>query len=372
MHYSILVTVEVKREDENHDDNAVVKSLIDLITRKMAESDNHEIMAGIQRDRLFARQSTFSRNVADAIEVKLEPYWEQTDDSKYLEFIKDEGVEEEYENGTIDCIKSPDGRISPNYLMTHDFVIKDGKVYQRHAGQLHHEKRTKKAKKYTAVLNYPFKKLYTYLYDFAAEYHGYVYDEYEQGYGYYVNPNAFYDWYVIGGRWPRAFLVKDTCKEFSYGERYRINEDGGAPNGYRWVSAARKKDIDWDMMMKLAKTQAEQTYALMAQAFLEKKLPEGYHGIIKEDGIYDFDYVYYLKDETLEQYMHRKCLDGRHIYPPMFYGMLKTEGYYSKDDMYCHPKTKKVDVDNAMCRKMDDFIAGLDDETVLVAVDIHI
>jgi len=24
-----------------------------------------------------------------------------------------------------------------------------------------------------------------------------------------------------------------------------------------------------------------------------------------------------------------------------------------------------------MCRKMDDFIGGLDDETVLVAVDIH-
>ena len=69
--------------------------------------------------------------------------------------------------------------------------------------------------------------------------------------------------------------------------------------------------------------------------------------------------------------MHRRCLNGRHIYPPMFFGMLKPDGYYSKDDMRHHEKTKKSDIDNAMCRKMDDFIGALDDETVLVAVDIH-
>ena len=50
---------------------------------------------------------------------------------------------------------------------------------------------------------------------------------------------------------------------------------------------------------------------------------------------------------------------------------LKPDGYYSKDDMRHHQKTKKSDIDNAMCRKMDDFIGGLDDETVLAAVDIH-
>ena len=371
MHYSILVPVEVTKEEENHDENAVVKSLIELITQKLADSDSHEIMAEIQRDRLFGRQSTFARNLSNAVEEKLEPYSEHTDDSRYLEFIKDEGVEEEYENGTIDCIKSPDGRISPNYLMTHDFVIKDGKVYQRRAGPLRHEKRTKKAKKYTALLNYPFKKLYTYLYDFAAEHHGYVYDEYEQGYGYYINPNAFYDWYVIGGRWPCVFLVKESCEEYSFGESYRTNESGGAPEGYQWVSAARKKDIEWDLMKKLAKEQATMSYELLKQAFIDKKLPEGHFGNFTEEGIVGFSDMHYIKDETLDDFLYRRGLSGRHIYPPMFYGMLKPDGYYSKDDMYRHQKTKRSDVNNAMCRKMDSFINSLDDDTVLVAVDIH-
>ena len=231
--------------------------------------------------------------------------------------------------------------------------------------------RTKKAKKYKALPNYPLKKLYKTLGEYAEQYHGYVYNEEEQGYGYYSNPNAFYDWYVIGGRWPRVFLVKESCTEYSLGESYRDEESDGAPEGYIWVSVARKKDVEWDLMMKLAKEHAKHTYEVMRQAFIDQKLPEGYYGRIKEDGIYDFDYVWYVKDETLEEFMHRRCLNRRHIYPPMFFGMLKPDGYYSKDDMRHHKKTKKSDIDNAMCRKMDDFIGGLDDETVLVAVDIH-
>ena len=65
------------------------------------------------------------------------------------------------------------------------------------------------------LVNYPLKKLYKTLGEYAEQYHGYVYNEEEQGYGYYSNPNAFYDWYVIGGRWPRVFLVKESCTEYS-------------------------------------------------------------------------------------------------------------------------------------------------------------
>lgn len=372
MHYSILVPVKVEKEEENTDENTVVKGLIEMLTQKMGESDKKDIISSIYRDRLFARQSTFARNVADAVDEALAPYAEQTDNPDYLEFWKIDDLQEQYDEDFEDCIKTPDGRIVPALELNRHFVIRDGKVFQRRAGPCRHEKRTRKAKKYTALPNYPLKKVYKTLKKYAEEYHGYVYNEEEEGYGYYSNPNAFYDWYVIGGRWPRVFLVKETCQEYSLGESFREEEHAGAPEGYIWVSVARKKDVEWDLMMKLAKEHAKHNYELLRQAFIDKKLPEGYYGRIKEDGIYDFDYVWYAKDETLEEYMHRRCLNGRHIYPPMFYGMLKPDGYYSKDDMRHHKKTKKSDIDNAMCRKMDAFIGGLDDETVLVAVDIHI
>lgn len=142
--------------------------------------------------------------------------------------------------------------------------------------------RTKKAKKYKALPNYPLKKLFKTLGEYAEQYHGYVYNEEEQGYGYYSNPNAFYDWYVIGGRWPRVFLLKESCTEYSLGESYRDEESDGAPEGYIWVSVARKKDVEWDLMMKLAKEHAKHTYEVMRQAFIDQKLPEGYYGRIKE------------------------------------------------------------------------------------------
>ena len=371
MHYSILVPVKVPREEENTDENTVVKGLIETLTQKMNESEKKDIIASIYRDRLYARQSTFARNVADAVDEAMEPYAEHTENPEYLEFWKEDDLEEQYEDDVEDCYKTPDGRIVLGSELNYKFVIRDGKVFQRRAGPSHHEMRTKKAKKYKALPNYPLKKLYQTFGEYAERYHGCVYNEEERGYGYYSNPNAFYDWYVIGGRWPCVFLVKDTCEEYSPGERYRDKEEAGAPEGYIWVSAARKKDVEWELMMKLEKEESLKYYDIYKQAFIEQKLPEDHHGRIKEDGIYGFDYVYYRKDETLEEFMHRRCLNGRHIYPPMFFGMLKPDGYYSMDDMRHHKKTKKSDIDNAMCRKMDDFIGGLDDETVLVAVDIH-
>lgn len=94
MHYSILVPVEVPREEENTDENTVVKGLIETLTQKMNESEKKDIIASIYRDRLYARQSTFARNVADAVDEAMAPYWEQTDNPEFLEFWKEDDLEE--------------------------------------------------------------------------------------------------------------------------------------------------------------------------------------------------------------------------------------------------------------------------------------
>lgn len=69
-------------------------------------------------------------------------------------------------------------------------------MLQRNVGQLKQAKRTKKAKAMKVIDSYPYKKLFASFSEFATEHCGYDYYEDENAYGYYTNPNAFWDWYV--------------------------------------------------------------------------------------------------------------------------------------------------------------------------------
>jgi hypothetical protein len=62
--------------------------------------------------------------------------------------------------------------------------------------------------------------------EFMRKYHGYYYSKEHDGYGYYHNPNAKWDWYSIGGRW----------------SGYLINKNG-EPEDYTTVD-----NVDWDKM----------------------------------------------------------------------------------------------------------------------------
>lgn len=58
--------------------------------------------------------------------------------------------------------------------------------------------------------------------------------------------SCLFDWYEIGGRWPNMFLVPVNCIECIESEDVCIC----VVNGYKWVMAARKKDIDWKKMKR--------------------------------------------------------------------------------------------------------------------------
>jgi hypothetical protein len=64
-----------------------------------------------------------------------------------------------------------------------------------------------------------------------------------KGYGYYHNPKASWDWFVIGGRWMGTLLMKDGCTG-RMGMPSWCNENE-TPAG---VDSANVEDIDWDRM----------------------------------------------------------------------------------------------------------------------------
>lgn len=100
--------------------------------------------------KLRSLKSTFSREVTSYINDIMDPYSETPTNQHYLEFIDHtEELEYDYEKGTTDCIRLPNGTLvtenHPSFFKK--YVLHQGKVFQRDAGPLHHIKRTKRAKR---------------------------------------------------------------------------------------------------------------------------------------------------------------------------------------------------------------------------------
>ena len=83
--------------------------------------------------------------------------------------------------------------------------------------------------------------------EFAEGYFGYK--EFEGRYGHWHNPDARWDWWVLGGRWRRMITLKKGVKAEwpEEGENGTFGEKANAkiPKGETCVDVARFKDIDF-------------------------------------------------------------------------------------------------------------------------------
>ncbi len=374
MHFLTLAILEIPEIREDKDlDKQIVEALKELELQKQIETKN--FMLDLTIGRFQNLQSSFSRAVNDGVSELMYPYCASMEDPEYLEFEdRTEKLREEYES-VVDCIKLPQGTIVEQYgdPLWGRFVVRDGKVFQRDAGSLHHEKRTKKAKRMVALPNYPRKKLYKSFEKYAEERCGFSFDEKHQGYGYYYNPNAIWDWYSIGGRWPEMFLVKDACTEYSIGERSWCNSDrkSEAPEGYRWVCAARKKDIAWDAMRDWRNQKAAERFHKLEQMFLAGKTDPDFHGEIVPDGVMHWGELVYRKDSTLEEYLEEYGIPGCWKYPVGSHDIVDEGQWLSVEDSVQDPGTGSyAPVDWRSC--IDGYIDDMDEDMVLVSVDYHI
>lgn len=369
MHTLTLVAVDIPEYTIDKTTDKLVAAELEYL-RNLKEPTSCFVAIHIKD--LIGNRSTFSRIVNSAIGEKLEPYSESTEDPAYLEF--DDHTDElrnEYENGCVDCLKLPNGSIisTESRYGRHFTIHDDNKVYQRRFGKLKNDKRSKEAKKIKAILNYPYKKLYKTFEDFAEKERYMVYNEHYKGYGYVYNPNAFYDWYDIGGRWPSVFLVEENCAEcLEKTDGSDIAPRKQAPKGYKWVSAARKMDIQWKAMYKHNKAMAERDYNLFKTAFEEKKLPEGVYATITDNGIVGFGDPYYIKGESFPQYLSRNRIIRKYKYPFIAHAMLDGDTY-SENEYWVGESNK---TDRFWHKKLCHFIDSLNDDTVIVGVDCHI
>lgn len=321
----------------------------------------------------------FTKEVYRRVNELFDPYNEGTDNPKYLKF-KDitDNLKKVYENQTVNCVKLPDGRIVDAHksVFFDKFIIRDGLVYQKRFGQLKNAKRSKAAKKITAIQNYPYKKLYKSFEDFVGQEElSYIrYDREHKRYGYVYNPNARYDCCCIGGLCPEMFLVKEECTEFIVGNCEYNDYAPIASKGYRWVTAARKKDIQWKEMRRYIFTEAISNYKKYRKIFETGVIPEEYgYFDIGVNGLFaDWDMLY-KKGETLSQYLDRRGTKNRckHIFTQFVSAYLQDGVYYEADDFAEDNKTAE-NGDELWSDKIDELYNSLDDNTVLVCVDCHV
>lgn len=373
MHFVALAAVEIPKQQEDREINSrIAETLEELKIQKQLEPKN--LMLDIAIESCYNLRSSFSRAVDRGVCEIMYPYCETIEDPEYLEFYdRTEELRREYESGA-DCIKLPQGEIVEQYNapLFGKFIVRDGKVFQKDAGSLHHEKRTKRAKRMKALPDYPRKKLYKSLAEYA-EIRGVSFDETYQSYGFWYNPNTMYDWYSIGGRWPEMFLVKDACTEYSIGERSWCNagQKSEAPAGYQWVCAARKKDIAWELLRNWRNQKAEEQFHKLERMFLAGKKAPDFRGEIVADGIMRWGELIYRKESSLEEYVEEYGIPHSWKYPVGAHGIVDADQWLSIEDRVLDSESGSyAPVDWRSC--IDKYIDELDEDTVLVSVDYHI
>lgn len=372
MHFSALVTGTIPEiREEKHLDIKIANQIKEI--KQEIECGKEGISTTLVLMTLEGRQNAFAREVCDLVDAIMEPYCECTEDPRYLHFEDHtKALRDEYEHGTVDCIKLPQGTIveANGYPYWGRFFIRDGKVYEKNKGRMHLPKRSKSAKKMKALPSYPNKKLYKTFHEFAEDIRGYSYNKETNGYGYFYNPNGMWDWYQIGGRWPKMFLVKESCLECSIGER-RWDSEHEAPSGYKWVAAARKMDIEWQVMCDWKHEKTVKAYYMFKNMFEEQKLPEDFYGSITSEGITYFGDYYFYKGETEAEYIKRNGVPDDWKYPVILYDIINEGEWITYESIPIDINGVKSDIDNSWHTTIDKYFDSLDEDTVLIGVDYH-
>lgn len=167
-----------------------------------------------------------------------------------------------------------------------------------------------------------------YMYDcFDSFMRSYVgYSRYAGKYGTWTNPDAKWDWWVIGGRFENRLITKDGQK----------------------TNSAKVKDIDWEAMNERNKKEAAEFFDNETDSFLR-----AISGIKKE--------------ETREEYVNRQETFNT-------YAVVDVDKWASKGEMFWFGLSSESD-DEAIKwsnEYYDNFIKDLEEDATITIVDCHI
>lgn len=369
MHFRTLLFVEVPETKQDPEWEKQVLDQMEEYKTKYPGKIIENAMISMQLGKLTSVQTTFGLALNKVIMDAMERFYCATEDPRFLVF--DDRTDEYLEsfNEEILCVLLPDGGIveANDYAFQRHYVIQGTKVYQKIGGKY---MRTRLARQTKLLPNYPRSKLYKSFDEYVEEEMGGCRNGETGRYGEWFNPDGIYDWYSVGGRWPERFLVKMDCTEYSYGERASMKDSKyPAPEGYRWVACARKKDIQWDAMRAWRNQQATERFHKLEEIFKTGNTG-GEDLFITPKGINHWGELIYQKNMTLEQYLSKYGIPAFWKYPISVCGIFTNDTYLSDHDALFDKETKKW-MELAWRAVLEEHIDKADDDTVLVGIDYH-
>lgn len=184
-----------------------------------------------------------ANNLEDHLIPVLAPFDEQTEEEKYREFEdRTEEAKADFENDTMRVVRFPDGSIHSIYddAFNKFFFVEEDNIYAFGPNRDRKSKlQTEESKALELVTDYPVKSWYPSFEAYCDEHRGFVKAS-DGRWGYTCNPNAKWDWWQIGGRFPNRFLVPAGLQDCIPSAKDDDGESAIPPEGYQYL----KNDAD--------------------------------------------------------------------------------------------------------------------------------
>lgn len=254
------------------------------------------------------------------------------------------------------------------------FFIEDDRIYAIGPnGDRRSKLQTEESKALELVTDYPVKLRYPSFEAYRDEYCGFVKSA-DGRWRYTYNPDAKWDWWQIGGRFPNRFLVPAGLRDCIPSAKDDDGESNTPPEGYQYADAARKKDICWDLMRQLTDEAVERTFQKCVKAFESNDLT-GFGPLCRicDDGIAAWGEMLYLKGETLDAYKARKGSAGMDRYRLHTYAFVDRNGdWISSGDMGWFGISSNDKDERVWNDEIQTLLNKAKDDDFLVIVDCHI
>lgn len=313
--------------------------------------------------------------IGDDFEKQLEPYQEQDFDPKYGVFHdQTEEYLNEYNNESTNVIVTSFGvfnrydeifkKYDPNSFGGHDYQYPKDSVEK----------------------TIPLKEFYPTFEDFLDKYHNVSEKDPQTGkYGYWYNPNAKWDWAVVGGRWTGFFKPK----EGAWGQLGESGSFGNKPKD-GWVDHIAIGDVDFDFMKAKAEKDAHVEFDIVESIVKGREIPS-WDKIREKHGenidlarteyhnhpvIVDFNKskFNYFGINLFEEYGH-----GREAYvtkcrnrTAVPYAVLKDGKWYQRGEMGWFGISSNEQSQEDWNAQFWSLLDSLPPETMLTLVDCHI
>lgn len=376
MHFSVLVPVQVNVTDQDHERVAAATRhravLTELLSGTNPKDIRRKVYLEVEGKYYAALHNAFASAVDTAVDEAMAPYSQDTDDPRYCIFVDEtEDLKAEFETKMVECIQ-----YGTKYYGKYDIpgfrVCKDGIV--REVTESGQEFLSAKAQQMRAV-TVTAKEFYKTFRKYASRF--FRYHKEKKAWGYYTNPNCFYDWYSIGGRWQAPFLVKAECEDYAEG----VCGTGGdgelpaAPDGYKWTSAARIKDLQIEAMVQHSIDEFTERYRKYEKMWDAQVIVDEQRDYLQlqADGIYSFGRKVFDPNVSLEDALKEQNYTTKNALSRMPYAYLDTRIAIEPDEYGELPSGYHEEgcVDGEWEDAVNNFVAEFDPETVLVIVDCH-